>query len=55
MVLFAGLTPDFVGLYQINAVVPDTAPVGLDVPLVIRAGARASVPVAIAVSPRPAP
>lgn len=30
---FAGLAPGFVGLYQINVIVPDNAPVGDDVPI----------------------
>ena len=34
-VLFAGLTPNFVGLYQINVVVPANAPKGDSVPLSI--------------------
>ena len=37
-VVFAGLAPGFVGLYQINAVVPPDAPLGLQIPLKITAG-----------------
>jgi uncharacterized protein (TIGR03437 family) len=37
-VIFAGLTPGFTGLYQINFTVPLTAPVGNDVPVLIRVG-----------------
>jgi uncharacterized protein (TIGR03437 family) len=33
--LFAGLTPGFVGLYQINVVIPDSSPRGELVPLLI--------------------
>ena len=37
-VLYAGLTPGFVGLYQINFVIPWGAPLGLQVPVTISAG-----------------
>lgn len=37
-VLYAGLTPDNVGLYQINATVPLGVPAGLSIPLVIDQG-----------------
>ncbi len=37
-VLFAGLTPGFVGLNQLNIRVPLDAPVGFDIPLEITAG-----------------
>ena len=47
-VLFCGLAPGFVGLYQINATVPADAPVGIQ-PLVMRVGGvtskSASLPV----------
>ncbi len=47
-VLFCGLAPGFVGLYQINATVPADAPVGIQ-PLVLRVGGvtskSASLPV----------
>ena len=35
-VLFAGLTPQFVGVYQINIVIPDGAPTGDAIPLQIQ-------------------
>jgi uncharacterized protein (TIGR03437 family) len=38
-VLFSGLAPGFVGLYQINFLVPWGAPLGLQVPITISAGA----------------
>jgi uncharacterized protein (TIGR03437 family) len=37
-VTFAGLTPNSVGLYQIDAYVPDGVPQGLSIPLVISQG-----------------
>ncbi len=37
-VLYAGLAPGEVGVYQINAVVPSSAPQGLSVPLTISQG-----------------
>ncbi len=36
--IFAGLTPGFVGLYQINAVVPADVTAGLEIPLTISFG-----------------
>lgn len=47
--LFAGLTPGFVGLYQVNVVIPADQPPGLDWPLVLRqAGATSNaVPVSL--------
>ena len=35
---YAGLVPGSIGLYQINAVVPRTAPAGLEIPLVVNQG-----------------
>jgi uncharacterized protein (TIGR03437 family) len=37
-VMYAGLVPGSVGLYQINATVPGKVPTGLDIPLVINQG-----------------
>jgi uncharacterized protein (TIGR03437 family) len=48
-VLFAGLTPFFAGLYQINAVVSQTVAPGNAVPVVVTAAGRASPSVTIAV------
>src|SRR5215831_16597809 len=35
---YAGLVPGSVGLYQINAVVPGAAPIGMEIPLVVNQG-----------------
>ncbi len=42
---FAGLTPGFVGLYQVNVTLPATMPPGLDLPLSLRQGGAVSSPV----------
>jgi uncharacterized protein (TIGR03437 family) len=47
-VIYAGLAPGFVGLYQLNVRVPGSAPLGLQVPLTVTMGANtASVSVRI--------
>jgi len=46
---FAGLTPGFVSLYQVNAVVPQGVAPGNDIPVVISAAGLASPAVTIAV------
>jgi uncharacterized protein (TIGR03437 family) len=51
VVIFAGLTPGFTALYQVNAIVPDGVRAGDAVELVVRTGERASAPVTIAVRP----
>ena len=48
-IFYSGLAPRTVGLNQVNVKVPDDAPVGDDIPLVIRIGGVDSVPVIIAV------
>jgi uncharacterized protein (TIGR03437 family) len=48
-VLFAGLAPGFIGLYQVNATVPMAAPVGDAVPLTLTVGSATSNPATIAV------
>jgi uncharacterized protein (TIGR03437 family) len=48
-VLFSGLSPGFVGLYQVNVEVPATSPVGEAVPVVLSIGGAASNSVSIAV------
>ena len=48
-VLFSGMAPGFVGLWQINAEVPPAVPPGPAVPLVITAGGVSSNTVTIAV------
>ncbi len=39
---FAGLAPGFVGLYQANVVIPEGAPLGDAVPIVVEAGGQSS-------------
>jgi len=47
-VLYAGLVPGYVGVYQINATVPFGVPQGLDIPLVIsQAGSSTSLSVRV--------
>ena len=41
-IYWAGLVPGYVGLYQINAVVPGFIPQGTDIPLVITQGANST-------------
>jgi len=48
-VSFAGLAPGFVGLYQVNVEVPEAAPSGSSVPVVLSIGGAASNTVTIAV------
>ncbi len=46
---FAGLAPEFVGLYQINVVVPSGITPGANVPLVVSQDGAASVAVTVAI------
>jgi uncharacterized protein (TIGR03437 family) len=48
-VTFSGLAPGFVGLYQVNARVPDNAPSGDSVQVVITVGSADSNTVAVAI------
>jgi hypothetical protein len=48
-VLFSGLAPGYVGLYQVNALVPETTPGGTAVPVAIWMGSVVSNTVTIAV------
>lgn len=48
-VSFAGLVPAFVGLYQVNVQVPDGAPSGAAVPLILTMGGVASNTVTVAI------
>jgi uncharacterized protein (TIGR03437 family) len=50
-VQFAGLTPGFTGLYQINAVVPTSVTPGNEVPLVVTVNGQSSPAVTLAVRP----
>lgn len=51
-VLFAGLSPQSTGLYQINARVPALATPGANVPLIVLSGGQASRPVQMSVTGR---
>ena len=46
---FAGLTPTYAGLYQVNVTVPSGITPGPDVPVIITAGELASPPVTISI------
>jgi uncharacterized protein (TIGR03437 family) len=48
-VFFSGMTANFVGLYQVNAFVPNEVTPGDKVPVVVTAAGQSSVPVTIAV------
>ncbi len=48
-VLFAGLAPDFAGLYQVNAVVPTGITPSTTVPVVLMVGGQSSVPVTVSI------
>lgn len=48
-VLFSGLTPGFVGLYQVNAIVPNGVTPGSQVPVTLTGAGQQSMPVTIAV------
>jgi uncharacterized protein (TIGR03437 family) len=50
-VLFSGLAPTFVGLYQINVQVPAAVPPGYTVPLIVSIGGATANTVTIAVQP----
>jgi uncharacterized protein (TIGR03437 family) len=41
-IMFSGLTPGFIGLYQINVRLPGHVPLGLQVPMTLRAGGRST-------------
>jgi uncharacterized protein (TIGR03437 family) len=48
-VLFAGLTPQYAGLYQVNAIIPTGVTPGDAVPLVVSAAGQDSVTVTVAI------
>ena len=47
--LFAGLIPGFVGLYQVNLLLPDNPPTGDQVPVVIESSGQTSQPLALSI------
>jgi uncharacterized protein (TIGR03437 family) len=47
---FSGLAPGFVGLWQINVLIPGNAPTGNTVPLIVSTGGRTSNTVMIAIN-----
>jgi uncharacterized protein (TIGR03437 family) len=48
-VLFAGLAPGFVGLYQVNVIVPSGIAAAADVPVVLTEAGATSAPVTVAI------
>lgn len=50
-VIFSGLAPGFVGLYQVNVQVPDGAPTGPAVPVVLTIGGVTSNTATVAIDP----
>src|ERR1035441_7046285 len=48
-VLFAGLAPGYVGLYQVNAILPAGIPASDSVPVVLTAGGLSSAPVTVSI------
>jgi uncharacterized protein (TIGR03437 family) len=48
-VLFAGLAPGFVGLYQVNVTVPSGIAAAPDVPLILSVAGQVSRPVTVAI------
>jgi uncharacterized protein (TIGR03437 family) len=49
-VTFSGLAPGFAGLYQVNVQIPDGAPAGDAIEVILRVGSQTSNPVTIAVA-----
>ena len=45
---YAGLAPGFIGLYQVNVMVPAGTPPGLSIPLMLKVGSQQSNPVLVA-------
>jgi uncharacterized protein (TIGR03437 family) len=48
-VFFAGLTPGFIGLGQVNVLVPDGAPSGDAVPIILESNSQSSKPVTVSI------
>ena len=46
---FAGLAPGFIGLGQVNIIIPDNAPKGDAVPLVLEINGQKSKPALVAI------
>jgi uncharacterized protein (TIGR03437 family) len=51
--VFAGLTPGYVGLFQINVVVPEDSPTGALVPIYISTNDGNSNVVNVDIQPKP--
>ncbi len=52
-VLYLGMTPDFVGLAQLNLIVPPTAPIGSNVPLILKVDGQPSNTLSVAIKAAP--
>jgi uncharacterized protein (TIGR03437 family) len=46
---FAGLAPGYIGLYQVNVLIPPSTPPGLGIPLTLRVGGQTSNTVSVSV------
>jgi uncharacterized protein (TIGR03437 family) len=46
---FAGLAPNYIGLYQVNVLVPASTPPGLGIPLILKVAGEVSNTVAVSI------